>query len=256
MSRIRDVGTIFGRYVPILDWLPLYQKTWFRPDLLAGLTLAAFTIPEAIAYAELAGLPPQAGLYTSIIPPLLYMLFGTSRQLVVGPTSAVSVLIASGLATLTIGSPEHYVALATATAILVGLIALVSYSLRLGVLVNFISESVLVGFSTGAGLYIASTQLGKLFGISGSQGQFFERLLYIGQHLGDVNFYVLFLGLAGIIVLVLGEHLFRRLPWAFIVGTGSNRPDERHRFGEPWRSHCRSAPQRHACSKFSSNRYS
>ncbi|MBI5251687.1 MAG: sulfate permease [Desulfomonile tiedjei] len=221
MSRIRGVGIGLRRYLPILNWMPTYERTWLRPDLLAGLTLAAFTIPEAIAYAELAGLPPQAGLYASIAPPLLYMLFGTSRQLVVGPTSAVSVLIASGLATLAIASPEHYAALAAATAIMVGLIALVSYALRLGFLVNFISESVLVGFSTGAALYIASTQLGKMFGIAGSHGQFFERILHIARHLGDANLFALWLGLAGIIVLVVGEHFLRRLPWALIVVLGA-----------------------------------
>jgi high affinity sulfate transporter 1 len=220
MPRVTGLPLGFGRFLPILNWLPNYERAWLRPDVMAGLTIAAFTVPEAIAYAELAGLPPQAGLYASIAPPLLYMIFGTSRQLVVGPTSAVSVLVASGLAALTISSPEHYAALAAATAILVGLIALVSYALRLGFLVNFISESVLVGFATGAGLYIASTQLGKLFGITGSHGQFFERVWHVARHLGDVNVYALGLGLAGIVILLVGEHLSRRIPWALGVVLG------------------------------------
>lgn len=205
----------------MLNWLPAYERAWLRPDVMAGLTLAAFTVPEAIAYAELAGLPPQTGLYASIAPPLLYMVFGTSRQLVVGPTSAVSVLIASGLAALSISSPEHYAALAAATAILVGVIALVSYSLRLGFLVNFISESVLVGFATGAGLYIASTQLGKMFGITGSNGQFFERMWYLVLNLGDANVFALGFGLAGILILLGGEHYYRRIPWALVVVLGA-----------------------------------
>jgi high affinity sulfate transporter 1 len=209
------------RYLPIVGWLPEYDSAWLRLDIIAGLTLAAFTIPEAIAYAELAGLPPSAGLYASILPALLYMVFGTSRQLVVGPTSAVSILIASGLSGLAISSPEQYAAVAAATAILVGLIAIVSYLLRLGFLVNFISESVLIGFATGAGLYIASTQLSKLFGIPASHGQFFERVLHIVQHLGNVNVYALGLGLGGIIILVLGEHFFRRIPWALFVVLGA-----------------------------------
>lgn len=221
MSRIGGVGEKLRHYLPILKWLPAYEKAWLRPDIMAGTTLAAFTIPEAIAYAELAGLAPQAGLYASIAPPLLYTLFGTSRQLVVGPTSAVSVLVASGLATLTIVSPDHYVALASATALMVGLIAIVSYSLRLGFLVNFISESVLVGFSTGAGLYIAATQLAKMFGIKGSHGQFFERIWHVTTHLPDTNLYALSLGVTGIAILVFGEHLFRRLPWALLVVLGS-----------------------------------
>src|SRR4030042_3232238 len=147
-----------SRSVPILQWLPTYDKSWLRSDVMAGLPLAAFTIPEAIAYAELAGLPAKAGLYASIAAPILYMLFGTSRQLAVGPTSAVSVLIASGLGALAISSPDQYMALATTTAILVGIIALICYALRLGFLVNFISESVLVGFATGAAVTIAATQ--------------------------------------------------------------------------------------------------
>ncbi len=211
----------FARILPIVHWLPAYNPGWLRTDLMAGITLAAFTIPEAIAYAELAGLPAKTGLYASIIPALLYTLFGTSKQLVVGPTSAVSILLASGFAYLNIGSSDHYIALAAATALMVAVFAFVSYALRLGFIVNFISESVLVGFSIGAGLFIAATQLGKLFGIGGGTGGFFERLYYIGIHLGDVNYYSLGIGLMGIIILIAGEHLYRKMPWALIVVLGS-----------------------------------
>jgi sulfate permease, SulP family len=190
-------------------------------DLIAGTTLAAFTIPEAIAYADLAGMPPQAGLYACIAAPLLYTLFGTSRQLVVGPTSAVSILVAAALGSLTVDSPAQYVALAAMTAILVGLTAVVAYSLRLGVLMNFISESVLVGFSSGAALYIAATQLGKLFGIHGAQGQFIERISHVTQHIGEANPWALALGVGAIVILLAGEHLVPRLPWALIIVLGS-----------------------------------
>jgi len=170
MDRQESFSDRLRSYLPIIDWLPAYKRQWLSSDLIAGTTLAAFTIPEAIAYADLAGMPPQAGLYACIAAPLLYTLFGTSRQLVVGPTSAVSILVAAALGSLTVDSPAQYVALAAMTAILVGLTAVVAYSLRLGVLMNFISESVLVGFSSGAALYIAATQLGKLFGIHGARG--------------------------------------------------------------------------------------
>ena len=213
--------TRLSRILPIFQWLPAYQKESLRPDITAGLTLAAFTIPEAIAYAELAGLPATAGLYAAIAAPILYMLFGTSRQLAVGPTSAVSVLVASGLGTLAISSPEHYAALAATTAVLVGIIALVSYGVRLGFLVNFISESVLVGFSTGAAVYIASTQLSKLFGITGSHGHFLDRMLDLAQHIGATNVWALGLGIAGIVILLAGERGFPRLPWALFVVLGS-----------------------------------
>ncbi|MFC1833629.1 SulP family inorganic anion transporter [Thermodesulfobacteriota bacterium] len=207
--------------LPILEWLPKYRKGWLRPDLMAGMTLAAFTIPEAIAYAELAGLPPQAGLYASMIPPMLYTLFGTSRHLVIGPTAAISVLMATELGSRSVHSPEQYAALAAFTAILVGLIALGAYGLRLGFLVSFISESVLLGFATGAGLYVASTQLSKLFGIHGVPGDFFERLLYLFQHLGDTNLWAAALGIGGLAAILAGEHRFPRLPWPLIVVIGA-----------------------------------
>jgi sulfate permease, SulP family len=211
----------FRSYFPIIDWLPTYEKRWLSSDLVAGTTVAAFTIPEAIAYADLAGMPPQAGLYACIAAPLLYSLFGTSRQLVVGPTSAVSILVAAALGGLTVESPAQYGALAAMTAILVGLIAVVAYSLRLGFLMNFISESVLVGFSSGAALYIASTQIGKLFGIQGAQGQFIERITHLTQQIGQVNPWALALGVAGILIILAGEHWVPKLPWALIVVLGS-----------------------------------
>ncbi len=208
-------------YFPIVDWLPAYRKEWFRADLMAGATLAAFTIPEAIAYAELAGMPPQAGLYASIAAPILYMLLGTSRQLVMGPTSAVSILVASALAGLTVDSPAQYAALAALISVLVGVIALIAYALRLGALMNFISESVLIGFSTGAALYIAGSQLGKLFGIHGAQGQFLERVTFIIENIHLTNIWALAFGGLGIAILVVGEHFKPKLPWPLMVVLGS-----------------------------------
>lgn len=208
-------------HLPIISWLSRYEMEWFRSDAMAGLTLAAFTIPEAIAYAELAGMPAQAGLYACIAAPLLYMLFGTSRQLVVGPTSAVSILVASALAGLTVESPAQYAALAALIAVIVGVIALIAYALRLGVLMNFISESVLVGFSTGAALYIAGSQLGKIFGIHGAEGQFLERVSYLVEHIDKTNLYALGFGVCGIVVLFAGEHWKPRLPWPLMVVLGS-----------------------------------
>jgi sulfate permease, SulP family len=207
--------------VPILQWAPTYDKSWLRPDVMAGLTLAAFTVPEAIAYAELARLPAKTGLYAAIVAPILYMLFGTSRQLAVGPTAAMSILVASGLGELAVSSSDQYIALAGATAALIGIMALISYALRLGFLVNFISESVLVGFSTGVAVYIAATQLSKLFGIPGIHGHFFHRILDLGHHIGDANVWALSLGIGGLVILLAGERIFPKLPWALILVLGS-----------------------------------
>jgi high affinity sulfate transporter 1 len=221
MNRQEDVKDRLRNCLPIVKWFPAYQKQWLSSDLLAGTTLAAFTIPEAIAYSDLAGMPPQSGLYACIAAPILYMFFGTSRQLAVGPTSAVSILVAAALGSLTINSPTQYAALAAMTAILVGLIAVLAYFLRLGFLMNFISESVLVGFSSGAALYIASTQLGKLFGIHGGHGEFIERIGYLIQHIGQTNHWALALGIIGILVLMTGEYLIPKLPWPLITVLGA-----------------------------------
>jgi high affinity sulfate transporter 1 len=221
MDRQENFSDRLSNCVPIISWLPAYKKQWLSSDLIAGTTLAAFTIPEAIAYSDLAGMPPQAGLYACIAAPLLYTIFGTSRQLAVGPTSAVSILVAAALGGLMVHSPAQYAALAGMTAIVVGLIAIVAYLLRLGVLMNFISESVLVGFSSGAALYIASTQLGKLFGIHGGNGQFIERMSHLIQHIGEANPWALGLGILALVILITGEHLVPKLPWSLIIVLGS-----------------------------------
>ncbi|MBI5247898.1 MAG: SulP family inorganic anion transporter [Desulfomonile tiedjei] len=221
MSRQENWPDSLRNFFPIMKWFSAYEKRWLSSDLLAGSTLAAFTIPEAIAYSGLAGMPPQSGLYACIAGPILYMLFGTSRQLAVGPTSAVSILVAAVLGGLTVQSPAQYAALAAMTAILVGTIAVVAYFLRLGVLMNFISESVLVGFSSGAALYIVSTQLGSLFGIHGGHGEFFERVSHLIMHIHEANPWALALGLTGFVLILTGEHLVPKLPWALIVVLGS-----------------------------------
>ena len=209
--------TKLKHFVPMATWLPNYDRNWLRPDLLAGITLAAFTIPEAMAYAGLAGLPPQSGLYAGIAAPLIYMLLGTSRQLSIGVTSAVSILVASGLAFAADGDPVQYAQLAAALALMVFVIALIARVLKLGFLVNFISEPVLLGFSSGAALYIASTQLGKLFGIHDCHGEFFERMICIITNLDQTHLPSLILGVSAIVVLLVGERLLPKLPWSLIV---------------------------------------
>lgn len=206
------------RYLPIIQWLPAYNTAWLGPELLAAVTLAAFAIPEGMAYASLAGLAPQVGLYAGLLAPLAYVLFGTSRQLSIGPTSALSILVAAGLAGLAIETdPARYATLAALLALLVGVIAIAAWVFRLGFLVNFISESVLTGFSAGAAIYIASTQLGKLLGIHGASGEFFERIAYLTARLGETHLPSLLLGLAGIAVLLLAEEHFPKLPVALVV---------------------------------------
>jgi sulfate permease, SulP family len=202
-----------------LNWLTRYNLSFLSADLLAGITLAAFTLPEAMAYAGLAGLGPQAGLYAGILGSLAYFISGTSRQLTVGPTSALSILLASGLASLAVHDPGRYAALAAMTAILVAALCLVAWVLRLGFIVHFVSEPVLTGFSAGASLYIGMTQLNKLFGIHGAHGEFFERLFYFCAHWGETDFLSLMLGMAAVACLYAGHKYLPRLPISlFVVG--------------------------------------
>ena len=213
----RRLTNLVESHLPVVRWLRSYDRAWLRLDLVAGLTVAAAMIPEGLAYASLANLPPQAGLYAGFFATLTYVFLGTSRQVVVGPTSALSILVAAGVGALAVGDPRQYAAMVALTAVLVGAMYVVAWLLRLGFLVNFISESVVTGFAAGAGVFIASTQLGTLLGISGSSGVFYERVWFVLQHLGGTNLPTLAIGLAGIALLLAGERYFPSLPNALVV---------------------------------------
>lgn len=207
--------------LPFLDWLPKYEKSFFRADLVAGITLAAYAIPVAVAYSSLAGLPPQAGLYSYLIGGIVYALFGTSRQLAVGPTSAISILIGSVLATAASGDPTRQTHLAMGAAVLAGLVGIAAWALRLGNITHFISETVLSGFKVGAGLVIASTQLPKLFGIGADGHSFFSRMASLFAHLTDAHVPTLSIGLGALAILILGDRLLPRRPVALFVVIGA-----------------------------------
>lgn len=211
-ARKRIIG-----FFPIVSWLPSYSRDLLRYDLLAGITLAAFAIPELIAYAQLAGLPPQYGLYAGIVAPIAYLFFGTIRQLSIGPSSSEAILLASVLGTLVIADPERYIALAALTALLVAGIAFSARVFRLGFIVNLISVTVLKGFLIGTGLVIIVGQIPKVLGIPGISGGFIERLLALAASLGSANLYALAIGLGGIALLFLIEHRFPHLPGTLIV---------------------------------------
>ncbi len=208
-------------YIPIISWFPKYDRKWLRFDLLAGLTLAAFAIPDGMAYASLAGLPPQYGLYVSIVAPLLYFLFATSRQAVVGASSSEAILLASVLAVVALGDPYRYIMLASYTAILVGVIAVVAWLLRLGFLVNLISEPVLKGFLVGTGLVIIMSQIPKILGIAGAPSDFFAKAIYVLQNLEYANLYSVAVGVAGLVILLILEKKVPRLPGSLVLVVGA-----------------------------------
>jgi high affinity sulfate transporter 1 len=204
-------------FLPIAQWLPRYQRAWLRYDLVAGITLAAYAVPVSLAYAALAGLPPQTGLYCYLLAGLGYALFGSSRHLAVGPTSAISLLLGVTLAGLTAGDVGRQAALASLTALIVAGVFALAWLLRLSVLVSFISESILTGFKAGAALVIASTQLPKLFGVQGGGGDFFERVGQLVQQAPDTHLLTLAIGGGAILLLLLGEKLLPGRPVALAV---------------------------------------
>ena len=203
--------------LPVTKWLPEYDRSWLRTDIVAGLTVSAAVIPGGLAYASLAGLPPQTGLYAALMGALTYVFFASSRQVIVGPTSPLAVLLLTEVGPIAAGSAMGYVSLVTVTTIMVGIICVFSWIFRLGDLVNFISGSVLTGFASGAGLYIISTQLGKLFGISGASGTFFQRVWFIVTHLNEAQSTTVAVGLVSIVLLLLGKRFLPRAPTALLV---------------------------------------
>lgn len=209
-------GSLYST-VPILKWLPQYQKDYLKPDVIAGLTLAAYAVPVSVAYASLAGLPPQAGLYCYLLGGIAYAFFGTSRQVAVGPTSAISILIGSAIGTLATGDALRHSHLAAAVGVLAGCIGILAWLLHLGNISNFVSETVLSGFKVGAGLVIGSTQLPKLFGIASGGSNFFTRLIGIVKHLPKTNLPTLAVGLGALALLIVGERLLPRRPVALFV---------------------------------------
>src|SRR5437868_7552543 len=206
---------------PPAQWLASYQPKWLANDAIAGVTLAAYGIPVSLAYATLAGLPPQYGIYCYLVGGLFYALFGTSRQLAIGPTSAISMLVGVTVAGMAQGDPERWASIAALTALLIAAMCVLAWLLRLSSLVNFISETILLGFKAGAACTIALTQLPKLFGVKGGGESFFERLVILGGQIPETNLAVLAFGLVALILLLLAEKYLPGRPAALFVVVAS-----------------------------------
>jgi sulfate permease, SulP family len=198
-------------------WLADYRLAWLPGDLAAGVTLAAYAIPVSLAYATLAGLPPQVGVYGYLLGGLGYALLGSSRQLAIGPTSAISLMIAGTVGAMADGDAQRYAQIASLAAFTVAVLCLLSWLLRLSALVKLISDSILVGFKAGAGLTIAMTQLPSLFGVAGGGHNFFERAVLLAGQLGQIRYLVLAVGIAAILLLVFGQRLLPGRPVALAV---------------------------------------
>jgi SulP family sulfate permease len=204
--------------VPALGWLRTYDRSWIRADVAAGVTLAAYLLPSAIGDASLAGLPPEAGLYAILFGSLVFWAFCSSKQTAVAVTSAISLLVGATLSQIAGGDPARHATLAACTALMVAALAFAAYAVRAGAIVNFFSETVLIGFKCGVAFFLASTQLPKLFGFAGSHGgDFWDRMGHFFRGLGQTNPTSLELGLAALAILLLGKTLLKNQPVALIV---------------------------------------
>lgn len=205
------------KILPIFQWLPNYNSNYFKSDLIAGFTLSAYAIPVSLAYSSLAGLPPQYGVYGFLIGGFMYALFGTSKQMAVGPTSAISILIGTAVANLADGDPFRWVDIASITALLFAAMSIAAYFLRFSSIINFISETVLLGFKAATALTIAFTQLPKLFGVQNGGTTFIASVKNLFIQLPDTNFSILLFGICAFVLFVVGDKLFPGKPVAIFV---------------------------------------
>jgi len=200
------------RFFPLSGWLAAYRSEWLPSDAIAGVTLAAYAIPVSLAYAALAGLPPQVGIYGYMLGGLGYALFGSSRQLAVGPTSAISLMIAGSVGALAGGDAVRYAQIASLAACAVAVLCFIAWLFKLSVLVRLVSDSILVGFKAGAGLTIIMSQLPSLLGVAGGGHNFFDRVIKLAGQLGEINLLILAIGAAALVLLLVGERFLPGRP--------------------------------------------
>src|SRR5436305_12532526 len=207
-------ATVARQLLPILDWLPAYRREWLLPDVLAGLALWAVMVPEAMAYAGIVGVPPIMGLY-SIVPPLIaYALFGTSRQLVVGPDTATGLISALTVGSIAVPGTADFNSLTSTLAILIGVFFLLFGALRMGWVASFIPTPVMRGFIEGLVCVTIIGQVPHLLGIECASGNFFTKLWSVLRHLPQVALAPVLTGLFSLISMLALRHLAPRIPAA------------------------------------------
>ena len=205
------------KYIPILDWLPNYKKKNLSGDISAGITVGVMLIPQGMAYAMLAGLKPIYGLYAATVPLILYAIFGTSRQLAVGPVAVVSLLIASGVGALAEIGSDSFLGMAILLSLLIGVFQLIMGVFKVGFIVNFLSHPVLSGFISAAAVYIAFSQMKHVLGISIPRGKVHETAYNIYLKFGEINKYTLAVGLGGIVTIIVLKKINKRIPFPLVV---------------------------------------
>jgi sulfate permease, SulP family len=204
--------------IPVVSWLPKYERGWLGADAIAGLTLWGLLAPEAMAYAGIAGLPPEAGLYTLLASLFVYALFGTSRHLSVQPTSATAALIASTVVALGISASDtEYQSYAIMLTLLVGALFVVAGIARLGFITQFLSKPVMDGFVMGLAVFVTIGQLNKLFGVDKGEGNSFQKLFHVFQSFPDANWITFLIGASALALLFILPRISRRIPAGLVV---------------------------------------
>jgi high affinity sulfate transporter 1 len=205
------------RFVPILRWLPEYDRRFLRFDVIAGATVWGLLVPESIAYAGLAGLKPQAGLYTLLVTLAAYAVFGTSRHLVAAATSAAAVLLASSVGGLAGADASRYASDAALLVLFCGGLFLIAGLLRLGFIAQFLSRPVMEGFVFGLAIFVTVSQLPKLFGIEKGSGDTIAQFVHLVGHLGDTSAATFAVGAGALALLFAAERLAPRIPGGLLV---------------------------------------
>ena len=216
-SQSTSARSLLRRVAPGFEALSRYDASWLPNDLAAGLSVAAVALPVGIAYAELAGVPTVVGMYSAIFPLLAYAIFGSSRQLMVGPDAATCIMVAASLGHLSAGDPEKYLALMVMLTLMTGVLYVVAGIARFGFIANFLSQPILVGFLNGIALLIVVGQLPKLFGFSLESSEFFDKLLEISAKVREAHLPTLFLGFGLLVLLLLTRRFAPKLPAALVV---------------------------------------
>ena len=210
-------GKRLEKYVPLIGWITTYQRAWLRDDLVSGVVVGAIMVPVAMAYAQMAGVPPQQGLYSAIIGMAIYAVFATSRHMKITTSSTMSIMSIAVVGPLVASGFGSYVSLSAALAITVGLIMLVLSFMKLGFISDFLSKSVMTGYIFGVALLIAMSQLPKVFGVPGGDGSFFQQLGQLIANLPQTNPYALALGVGTIALILIIKRFKPLIPGALVA---------------------------------------
>ncbi|MDP1542714.1 MAG: SulP family inorganic anion transporter, partial [Polycyclovorans sp.] len=206
------------RLLPFLRWWPNVTQQTFKADSLAAFTGALIVLPQAVAFATIAGLPPEYGLYAAMVPAIVAALWGSSWHLVSGPTTAISIVVFASISPLAEPGSPQFIGLVLTLTLLAGLIQLAMGLARLGTLVNFISHTVITGFTAGAAILIAASQIRHFFGIDMPRGaHFHEVLIQFGAHIPDIQPWVVVVGVVTLISGMLARRYLKKLPYMIVA---------------------------------------